>query len=138
MKTKNKASGFFIIEILIVLVLVALLTLILVPNYTTYVDRAKFQDVIMSVEALKPAVSACILQQGLVDDCNTGSNGIPSATSAGYLASLTVSAGEITGTGTAAGFSTANQGTTYILTPVFANGVITWSDSGTCVAKGLC
>ena len=147
MKTRNKASGFFIVEVLIVLVLIALLTIILLPNLQQYTNRAKFQDVIRSAMSLKPAVEACFLRTGALTTCTGGTSntvGIPVDVSGlgggtlGNLAALAVSGGAITATATAAAPLSA---ATIMLTPTTAAGntnSLIWTSSGTCSTLGLC
>lgn len=139
MKANKKSAGFFIIEILIVLVIVGILIIAMMPNFTTYVQRAKFVDVLSAVDAVRPSVDACILNTGSLTNCNAGTNGIPvSPGSAGYFASYTVAAGVITGTSTAAFGTNNTTAYTYIITPTQTNGAVTWAASGTCSAAGLC
>lgn len=153
MKTKSKTSGFFIVEILIVLVIIGILVLALLPNLTTYTQRAKFVDNLSAAEALKHAVSLCIIKNdGNLTKCNAGSEGIPTSPTSptGYFDHYTVSSGVITVTSTATFGSDGKTAFTYILTPSFVNGGVVWSDNaspqspqvgvtvGSCLAQGLC
>jgi type IV pilus assembly protein PilA len=136
MKTKRKTSGFFIVEILIVLVIVGILTIALLPNFMTYTKRAKFVDVVNAVAAVKSSVEACALNLGAVTNCLGGTNGVlpDSGVVGNYVATVTTGAsGVITGTGTS-----AVDSATYILTPTYSAGVVTWAASGTCSTLGLC
>lgn len=141
MNTKRTASGFFIVEILIVLVIIGILTLALLPNLTTYAQRAKFLDNITSAEALKSAVEGCILQVGTVIGCDGGANGVPpdQAAAGSYVNSISAENGIITATSTELFGPDGDAPYTYVLTPTYANGVVTWSTTGsTCLAVGLC
>ena len=149
--TKRKASGFFIVEILIVLAIIAILVTALLPNLNTYTKRAKFADVLTVAESLKPAVELCILQIGTPGStvptaCQQGTNGIPATIASGdYLNAPNVdnstvgASGAISVAGTAAVFGTAY---TYTLTPTFntvaGGSTVNWTAGCTCQAAGLC
>jgi len=141
MKKNKKSSGFFIIEILIVLVIVGILIIAMMPNFTTYTQRAKFVDVLSAADAVRPSVDACILFTGTLTNCNTGSYGIPNTPgAAGNFQSYTVAAAVISANSTST-FGTASppaSNFTYVLTPTQLNGAVTWAASGTCQAQGLC
>lgn len=144
---KQKARGFFIVEILIVLVIIGILTIALLPNFSTYTQRAKFIDNINAAAALRSAVDACILQVGTpgaaIVGCGPGSNGVPTLTY-GTTYVNTVASSNTTGIITAASQSVfGTNGVTsytYILTPTYnTNGQVTWTDTaGTCKTAGLC
>lgn len=164
MKTNRKQSGFFIVELLIVLVIVGILVLAMLPNLQTYVQRAKFVDNLTAANSLKAAVELCALNAA-------GDPGVPAPVTApnppfascsgstpasptgipanvangygGYVDGLSTAGGIITATSTSAFGPPASFSYTYILTPTLtAHGVITWAKSGTCTADpnaaGLC
>lgn len=137
MNNKKSSRGFFIVEVLIVLVLLSLLTLILLPNLTVYTDRAKFADVIRAAASFKPAVEACYLATGSISNCNNDTNGVPPAMGdSGYVSSVTVVLGTISASANSNG---GLGGQTYILTPrINPSKDLTWSASGTCATSGLC
>ena len=148
MKLKKKTSGFFIVEILIVLAIVAILVTALLPNLANYTNRAKFADVLTTANAVKPAVELCVLQNSTLGtigaECGTpSSNGIPANTLSGYAANVsgfTVASGGVI---TATGAGGALGGVTYVLTPTYNSGAansgtINWTSTGTCKANGLC
>ncbi|OGT37830.1 MAG: hypothetical protein A3F12_02005 [Gammaproteobacteria bacterium RIFCSPHIGHO2_12_FULL_38_14] len=141
--TKTTA-GFSLLEFLAVMVLVAVLALISMPIYDSYIKKARFQNVIQAVDSFKPAVAACAQSTGSTDPtlegCVNGSNGIPEVlTATGYIAGVTVEAGGIiTGTATNAG---GLDGKTYILKPTLQNGFLIWTmdtTGSTCLEKALC
>lgn len=146
MKLKKKTSGFFIVEILIVLAIVAILVTALLPNLANYTNRAKYADVLTTANSVKPAVELCILNNstpGTVGtECSATSNGVPANTATGYapnVSGFTTASGIITATGAGG----ALGGVTYILTPTYNNGAtnsgtISWTSSGTCKTAGLC
>lgn len=146
MKTKRKASGFFIVEILIVLLIVGILALALLPNLTIYTQKAKYRDDIAAAVALKPAVEFCLIKNAsgttLSTLCDGGAEGIPANVTAnygGYVDATAVADGVVTVTSTENFGAASDTAYTYILTPTIStNGVITWAASGSCVAEGLC
>jgi len=146
MNTKRKASGFFIVEILIVLLIVGILAVALLPNLTVYTQKAKFRDDIAAAAALKPAVEFCLIknQSGttLSTLCAGGAEGIPANIASGYggyVGSTAVAGGVVTITSTTNFGASGTDEYTYILTPtITTNSVITWAATGTCAAQGLC
>ena len=139
MKMVKKAqAGFTLIELMIVVAIIGILAAVALPAYSKYMDKAKYTEVVLATAAHKTAVEICGQDQGILTNCGTpGTNGIPADLGAsGYLASVaTTGTGTITATaGTFGGVS----GQTYVLTPSFANGKVTWAISGSCVAANLC
>lgn len=148
MKTKTKASGFFIVEILIVLLIVGILAIALLPNLQLYVQKAKFSDNISVAAALKPAVEFCLLKNRAdTTVCTNGVDGIPGEVTSGYsgtdgnVQGASVAAGgEITVTSQAKFGADAASEFTYTLTPAFVtdSNAIEWTKGGDCEAEGLC
>ncbi|EKD77225.1 MAG: hypothetical protein ACD_42C00431G0002 [uncultured bacterium] len=144
MKNKRKSRGFFIVEVLIVLVIAAVLTLIFLPNLQQYVNRAKFADVGRQAAALKPAVELCIHSNSPMSTtgCSGNAKGIPADNAAlnkGSVKGYAVAAGIITVTGDGAKLGTATD-PNLTLTPAVdaTTGTVTWTKSGTCEGAGLC
>lgn len=145
MKNQKKAAGFFIVEVLVVLVIIGILVTALMPNLTTYTQRAKFVDNLSAANAVKASVEGCLLQRdGALTDCSATSYGIPANITTGYsgtngnVAGVSVASGVITVTSTAKFGPAATTSYTYILTPTYSNGVVTWVATGTCAVQGLC
>ncbi|MBY0545618.1 MAG: prepilin-type N-terminal cleavage/methylation domain-containing protein [Gammaproteobacteria bacterium] len=135
MKTApSNQQGFTLIELMITIAIVGILAAIAIPSYIGYTNRARFSETVTATASLKSAVAACAQSLGTVTGCSNATNGIPAATGAvGNVTSVTVANGVITGTGTAAGTSY-----TYIMTPTYNAGTITWAVTGTCLAAGVC
>ena len=130
----RKANGFTLIELLMVLVIVGILAAVAVPQYSGYVKKAKFSEVVAATAPYKLGVEDCYMRTATLTGCNASSNGVPVAISSavGYTATIAVVDGVITATGTAdAG------GVTYILTPTGTTTTV-WGKTGTCVDANLC
>lgn len=147
MKHVQSSRGFTLIELMIVIAIIAILAIIAVPAYLTYSERAKFSEVVQATAPYKLGVEVCYQKGSDLTLCNgTGTDaaagtippGVASGEGSTYVDTIAVTgSGVITATSTAAGFSGGAK--TYILTPtVTASKQLTWEDTGTCKAAGLC
>ena len=145
-KKNRKLAGFSLLEFLAVMVLVAVLALIAIPIYDSYIKKARFQNVVVAVESFKPGVAACAQNLGIPENtspfvgCNEGSNGIPAmlGETGPYVARVTVSSGIIIGVATKKGGLNSEI---YALVPTMkSGGIITWAVDGgsSCLTAGLC
>ena len=132
MKRFSIATGFSLIELMIVVSIIGILAMIAIPSYQNYTLRARFAEVISATQIFKTAVSLAI-QQGIpLTELSNGFYGIPKEPkSTKNLASITVEHGLITATATQLA---ANA--TYILKPN-ADGSV-WTVSGSCLKSSLC
>ena len=140
--TIQKAQqGFTLIELMIVVAIIGILASVALPAYQNYTKKAKFTEVVLATNAVKIAVELCAQDQAAVTNCTSATNGIPldittAATgAAGNIAKVETLAGVITATAIS---TNGLAGETYVLTPTFANGKVTWAKTGTCVAATLC
>lgn len=142
MHTK-KLRGFTLIELMITIAIIGILAAIAIPSYINYTNRARFAEVVEAADSMKNAVGACISSTATagapITTCGNGMNGVPAAIKnepgTTNTASVAVNdAGVITATG-----QTPAPALNYTLTPTYqANGTITWTVSGNCLAGGVC
>lgn len=135
MQPVNKAQGFTLIELMMVVAIIGILASVAMPMFQTYAHRSRFTEVVLATASYKTAIELQI-QTGRITNlanADAGTNGIPgNASPTEYLASLTVVDGVITATANAEA-----GGYTYVLTPTITVPV-QWTVSGTCLAAGIC
>jgi len=136
---KQAQKGFTLIELMIVIAIIGILAAVAVPQYGQYTKRAKFADVIAQTSPYKAAVSLCVQDLNTETGCSAGTAGIPPAITAdrGSLATLGVSNGTITATGTG-----VVDDKTYVLNPDYtaSTNELTWTvdASSSCGEANLC
>lgn len=64
LKVQRNSKGFTLIELLIVIAIIGILAAIAIPAYTGYTRKAKVQEVIHSMGAVKTAVMAYYTESG--------------------------------------------------------------------------
>ena len=105
LKVQRNSKGFTLIELLIVIAIIGILAAIAIPAYTGYTRKAKVQEVIHAMGAVKTAVMAYYTESGMaptVADAATimGQLGVDVPTK--YLSSMSVTNGVIEATFNAA------------------------------------
>lgn len=129
-------TGFTLIELMIVVAIIGILSGVALPAYETYTKQSTFTEVIFATLPYKLAyeIGVQTAKITIITDADAGTNGIPAATPAsGYINSITMTNGIITGQATAA---IDNLTVTY--TPNGITAPIQWSLGGTCVAATIC
>ena len=137
MNTTNQ-KGFTLIELMIVIAIIGILAAVALPAYQNYTKRAKFSEVVAAAAPYKLAIDIAL--QTSKNGCTSLANmsaascGIPAAAGeSGVVASVGVSSGVVTVTGT-----DAVDGATYVLTPQGTTPPIQWVQSGTCDGLSMC
>lgn len=132
---KKNASGFTLIELMIVIAIVGILAAVALPLYGNYTKRAKFTEVIAASLPAKKAMEVCLQSMFTAANCNTWDK--LGVTSAQITTPELVEAASIDATTaalTVTGHAAELNGAIYVITPTFdgAANTITWSISGTC------
>jgi type IV pilus assembly protein PilA len=127
-----KAHGFSLIELMIVVAIIGILSVIAIPSYQNYTERARFAEVIAATAPFKTAISLALQQGAPLNELSNNAHGIPAEpTATKNLASIKVENGVVTATATSIA-----SGSTYILKPNSDGSA--WAVEGSCVKAGLC
>lgn len=137
---KKTQQGFTLIELMIVIAIIGILAAIALPAYQQYTNKAKFSEVVLATSGVKTAVEVCAQVEGALASCVPASSGdvqsaITGAAGGPNVASVTFDGANITATPSITGVPNTD---TYVLQGVMANGAVTWTKAGGCVAAGLC
>ena len=138
----KKTQGFTLIELMIVVGIIGILVAIALPAYQNYSNRAAFSELVLAVTPRKTAVELAIQTRspGAIT-LDGGSLGIPAdVAAADDVHGSAVADGVITMTwrSTSGGTAETMAGITYTLTAGGITPPVQWTESGSCLANGLC
>jgi len=132
LSSTNKAKGFTLIELMIVVAIIGILAAVALPAYQTYTNKAKFSEVVLAVDSVKTSMETCLqVNGGTLASCDTAAEigvNLTTAASGANVTSVTVGSGKITGTGLTKTFIFTTTG----------NGVWVKDATSTCIAGGYC
>ena len=131
--------GITLIELMIVVAIIGILAAVALPAYKDYVTRAKWSDIVSSVDPIKTAISECLNdKQGDLASCDTTGElvnyGLASIGTGNYVTpTITAATAAIVANGSAS----AELGScTLTLTPSVSGQSIAWAvkmSSAACV-----
>tara|TARA_R110002020_G_scaffold248004_4_gene462057 strand:- start:2753 stop:3166 length:414 start_codon:yes stop_codon:yes gene_type:complete len=136
----NAQKGFTLIELMIVIAIIGILAAIALPAYQTYTKKARFSEVVLAASSIKGAIDTCYQTrgEGSLANCDTQAKvgaDLDGAAAGKQVASVEIQANDAIVTATGAG---TVDSATFILIPTPASGSLTWEESGSCIAEGLC
>lgn len=134
------ASGFTLIELMIVVAIIAILAAIAIPQYQQYTARARWADNVSALGSVKLSVAECLQNNSnLLTACDTLAELVAGGfTDLAALPTPKFGAGPVTITAnTAALVVTGNaqvNGCVVTVTPTITDGIVTWVHATTVAA----
>ncbi len=144
LNTMNKAKGFTLIELMIVVAIIGILAAVALPAYQDYTKRAKFSEIVLMADAIKTQANVCAGAKNVntaalfTSDCLPRmAKALANAVNAPMITTATATGGTITVTGT-----DDVDGKAFTLSPTYSSvpGEVVWKldESSSCVAANYC
>ena len=138
-------SGFTLIELMIVIVIIGILVAISIPIYQNYIKKATYTEVIVGMTAAKTAIDNCYVVEKTLTKCDTVDKVgelLPSDVTEKALNTVTITANTAVITATPNTYKgiegvDSNQPDTCVMSPSVGDASrLIWNYSGICVTKG--
>jgi type IV pilus assembly protein PilA len=126
MKRRRLATGFTLIELMIVVAIIAILAAMAIPAYQNYLVRAQVSESLSLASGAKDAVWEYVANTGKFPKNNQSAGLVTNTSITGtYVSKVDVTGGQITISfnGTS---NTAIQNSVLVLSPISGSGSITW------------
>jgi type IV pilus assembly protein PilA len=137
-KSLNKTKGFTLIELMIVVAIIGILAAVALPAYQTYTEKARYSEVVLGAKSVKDAVDVCFQTRGDFDLDNCDSFAKIGMTAANAITGDEVTSMTVIADAVVTGIGSDPGASTYIMTPTASGSSLTWVQTGTCIANGVC
>jgi prepilin-type N-terminal cleavage/methylation domain-containing protein len=138
---RRAASGFTLIELMIVVAILGILAAIAIPQYQIYTGKAQLAEAVAMVDGRRNAIAERIQNGFALSTIDGGTQGVPDdlPTGAGkYSESIAIAGGVITVTMKSSGVAPCVTGSALTLTPIVPTDLgapITWACTSTSTCK---
>ncbi len=134
--SKDAEAGFTLLELMICLAMVAVLTMLALPNYHHYLRKAYYLEIVQAAMPYKLGVASCFQSGNGLASCHGGEQGVPPdqqnvsaliASISTYQGQIHIVPHEVHG---------IEGDDDFLLTPVLVGGQLDWHVGGGGVERG--